>query len=546
MEFSDTPDKKVVYYTKDGSVYVRDETNSERIGKDVHQLEFLNDDVYYTDTNSNLISYNLETREEKRLTNGAYDFHLMDGGKAIAYTDEAGVLHYLNLEENTDTVVSSNRIYIDTVVKEDETLYYVEVNDSDGISTLYRANVVESTRPEIMAEDINDFELVDDHILYKTSDLALYQLQADDIAKRIAMDVWEYDILEDQIIYLDKDDTLYTWNKEEATESIVGHNVQSYEHFSNGRIFYLTEDKELFEGSTKLANNVDTYGSFYDTLVYASDDALYMIEGSAEETVVLDEELQDYSAGYYQNQLVYQNNLDITNISGIWELTNSASDKEYFEIKPNGEFKTLVEEDSIELTEDYSHYNELILADSYNRLTFSFEGETLVLKLNESTYDLKPSSQEDANIYIEEIEQERQLAEEKREKERKEREEREEQEIAKTQAQSVVKQFITYLPEAINTGSFYYISSYIDESSDFYEEQSKFVESLYQSDIAEELEDYQISDVSVNSDGSVTVQTREVFKIYNGETESTSEYNAEYTLNKVNNNYRITSLSTDL
>lgn len=109
-------------------------------------------------------------------------------------------------------------------------------------------------------------------------------------------------------------------------------------------------------------------------------------------------------------------------------------------------------------------------------------------------------------------------------------------------ASSTVNGFVTNLPAAVNDNNFSEIVSYMDPSSSFHGEQEAFVENTYERGITEELDSLDITGVTINDDGSATVTTTEAFTVFNDGSESTSQYNAEYTLEKINGDYLITSL----
>ncbi|MDO5457911.1 MAG: hypothetical protein Q4F26_06135 [Atopococcus tabaci] len=548
MYFSDTPDKKIVYYTDDNSVYIYGDSKSTKIGSDISKIELLNEDVYYSDYDSNLYSYNIETHEEKRISSNAFDFRLMDDGQSVAYTDDNGALYYINLEEETEVKIASGWVNITSIAEADENIYYIEEN-SGGSTNLYVANVVENTRPEIITEDVSDFKFHKNNIIYQTSDLGLYQFQEDNISKRISTDVNSFDILDNKIIYLDTNDTLYSWNQENDEESQIGHNTSSYQYFSNGRIFYLTNDGDLFNENIKLASDVDSYSSFYNTLVYAADDSLYIVKDEntdeSNEEFILADEIEDYSSVYYQNELVYQNNLSLADISGVWEIVRNenSNDKLYFEIKSSGELINLTESESSSIEEVYNGYNELTFSAGSLNFDFIREGDGYNLKIDSSSYPITRSSQKEADDYLIQLEEIAKVEEAIIRAEEKASEQADEIENAKY----VVEDFIYYLPDAVNYGSFHYISDYIAAGSDLYTEQFDFVMDLYDRGIGEQLQDFQIRDTAINEDGSISIKTREIFNIYNSQAaeESTSDYTATYTLEKNSNGYQITNISVD-
>jgi len=108
-------------------------------------------------------------------------------------------------------------------------------------------------------------------------------------------------------------------------------------------------------------------------------------------------------------------------------------------------------------------------------------------------------------------------------------------------ASAVVTNFIQNLPQAVNNNEFSAIAGYIDSSSDFYKSQSSFVTDTYDQGITEELDHFEIHEVSLDGE-TATVKATEQFTIKNGDSKSQSKYVAVYELKKIDGNYLITNL----
>lgn len=557
MNFTDTKDKKIVYIENDDSVYVYNDGSSEKIGSNVGVFQVIGNDVYYnTHEDNHLIVYNIETREEKRIASNVSDFRLLNDSNKILYLSEDYSLYYLDDREEKSLRISSNPVSLDEVVIIDEKIYFTEYHDSGN--QLFLEDLSENSRPEVVADDVYEFKVDGDTIYYLSSDSILYKLKDQGTSKRIAVDVVEFDQYADQLVFLDEDQNLHSWNTGSEELSTVGHDVVSYEMFTNGKLYYLTDNNDLFREKTKLASDVDYYSVFYDTLAYANDQSLYLIKGE-EEHLILEDSLDDYSVVYYQNNPVYENRLTLTDISGFWKFTDEAEEEQYLNIKSNGKMTGYSHdsEDVYDLEVFYSGYNDLqVMIEEYGEyLSFYYEEENLIIKFDSGqAYSLTRSSLTELDTYRENYEKEQEEKARQEEKERKEEEAREkERQIQEEKNQSleeasyVVEDFIRDLAPAVNNGEFYIISQYINPSSSFYDKQSEFVYDLYERGIVEELYDYDIIEMTMNDDQSITVKTREVFRVYNPETDkdSQSTYQAKYTLKKINGEYLIDQLDVE-
>lgn len=113
------------------------------------------------------------------------------------------------------------------------------------------------------------------------------------------------------------------------------------------------------------------------------------------------------------------------------------------------------------------------------------------------------------------------------------------------EASAVVSNFVKKLPDAVNNDNFAAIAPYIDPSSAFYDEQSSFVSTTHKNGITEKLDNMSILDVTLKDDGTAQVKSSEKFTIYNDGSESQTEYEATYSLKKIDGKYLITGLSLD-
>lgn len=536
----------IIYETEDDSnTYLHKDGVSERINMDTEHLAILNDVIYSID-DGYLVAYNFETREEETLTSGVNAFELTDDKKALMYTDEKGILFYYDLSEQNDRMISSYPVYLEDVEKRDDRLYFIE--NRDGGSDLFILNLKENQRPNLITENAEDFEMTDKGIVYTNDDSGLYHIEGNNAPKRLAADVSRFETWQDQVFYMDFDNDLHAVDLGSGSNELVGRNVFVFAPFSDGRIFYITHDRELFEGQTRLESDVDHLAIFYETLAYSKDDTIYLYENKSNEAQVLADELQDFSMAAYQNQLVYENLLSFSDLAGVWK---SEDDDIVIEIKEDGTLYSYLDDDTVTMSENDSEVDRLNASVAGSSVELSLDGDQLVWDQGFNTFRFSRSSPEEAEKLKAEAEEKERQEEEKRQKEEEEEKKREEaaekereDEREISRAESVVESFVNELPYAVNFGSFSNVLSLIDESSGFYQEQADFMEDLYDKGTTEYLNDYDILDTSLNSDGTVTVRTFESFDVMSGGSGhvSTSEYEAVYTLKKDGTSYKISNL----
>lgn len=536
----------IFYRTEDdGNAYVYKDGISERINMDTDHLAILNDVIYSID-DGYLVAYNFETREEETLTSGVNAFKITDDKKGLIFTDDKGILFYYDLSDKNDRMISSYPVYLEDVEKRDDYLYFIE--NRDGNPDLLIANLKENQRPNLITENAQDFEMTDKGIVYKNNDSSLYHIEGNNAPRRLAADVAEFQSKQKQVYYMNYDYDLHVLDLGSGSDELVGRDVARFAPFSDGRVFYLTNDGNLFEGQTRLESELDHLAIFHETLAYAKDDTVYLYENKSNEAQVLADELQDYSTATYQNQLVYENLLSFSDLAGLWK---SEDGDIVIEIKEDGSLYSYLDDDTVAMSENISEVDRLNATVAGSSVDLFFEGDQLVWDQGFNTFRFSQSSPEEAETLKaeaeekerkEEEERRKEEEEEKKRKEAAEKEREEEREVSR--AESVVESFINDLPYAVNYGDFNSILSLIDESSSFYQEQADFMEGLYDQGTTEYLNDYDILDASLNSDGTVTVRTFESFDVMAGDSGnvSTSEYEAVYSLEKDDGSYKITKL----
>lgn len=525
---------KIPYSTDDNYLHIYTGGSSTVIGEDIYDFEIVGDEIYYTTYQDNFYRFNLESKTEVLIDNNVNSFLLLSDEGELVYDNEDGGMYYLSSIDGDRIRIFSGWILLDSIKKEGNNLYFLErSNDSEAIIDLYRVNLEENYRVELLVNNVTNFDLSGENLYYSTPDHRLYKMEdLNANPQRLAIDVEHFELLNNHILVVDWDNTYYRFDEEDNSQTEIAKDVYSSFQTESDNLFYLNSDKELFYENIKLASNISRIGHFYDTIVYVDQDTL-KFKNDSNEAVELTIDIDEYTTIYYQNKLVYENLLELEDIVGPYTFDNGY-EQSYLEFTEDEELYFHDHDASLSLTVNYNSIHSMSLESHTGETVYvTLSGDDLEIEYNGRSFFATPTTPDIVEEYVSE--------KEKREAEEERRREREEKEL---EATYVVIDFVYDLPDAVNYGTYNYISHYIDPSSDLYTSQEEFVENAYNAGITESLVDMEVLDFKLNEDGTAQVLTVETFDIQNASgNESRSEYEALYDLKQVDGEFLITNLS---
>ena len=101
-----------------------------------------------------------------------------------------------------------------------------------------------------------------------------------------------------------------------------------------------------------------------------------------------------------------------------------------------------------------------------------------------------------------------------------------------------MEQYLKNFPDAVTRNDFLLISDYLKKGSDIYKEQESYV----QRDITEQLDSYELTDVSYNGDNNCVVSTRETYYVQvEGEALQLMTQECQYALEKNGDQWEMTA-----
>lgn len=514
----------VTYQNEESDLYlIEAEGESEKIASEVYLYELVGEDLYYVDMDGDLSIYNISDRQESDLANDVASFQLLSNDGEIVYLNNDNMLYYKNGKDES-IKISSEEAVMSFIKKMDDSLVYLRYDDES--LDLYATEISGEGKSEKIASEVTMVDYSDGDFYYINDDGNFYKKSTkDEDATKLASDVSDFTMKKGKLYFTDEDSNLYQLGDSDKKEKIAS-DVSRYNITPDGDVVYMNEDKELFVGDKKVASDIDDYSHYYGNVAFATKDGkLYLMEDMKEKKVI-EEDLSDFSTASYQNREVYSNEMSFEDIAGIWKAESDYATA-YIQIDKDGSFTELQSGDGESYTVDYAGFQSMNISSEYDSATITMnEDDTLTVTYDESkVLTFQKSSKQEADQYIKDL----QLQADK-------------EEIG-----TLIDGYLNEFADAVNYGYPDNLDNYIDSNSEFYNQQTAFVVSTYESNIREDLIDYHIENVESVEQDTYKVTVQEQFSIYKYEdsTETTSDYKNIYTIKRIAGDLLITNLEVN-
>lgn len=513
-------DGVIIYQNEDDDLYIiKIDAEVEKIASDVYQYELMDNDLYYVNYDGTFKMYNIKERTEEEIATNVESFMTFTKDGTLAYVNDDYFLYYRDGKDGESKKVFSETTIAETVQLVDKTLVYIG-SDSDS-SSLYMTDTTGEMTTKKIATDVRDYWYDNGTFYFINSDDNLFQKKADDdSAKKIASDVIDVTFDEQGVFYLDSEDIVYALDSKDEKKKVAT-DVLDYTITDEGDIIFQTTNDELFVDDKKIASDVEMYSYVYDNLIYSTtDDTLYMMEGMKEAQVV-DEDLSAYHYVFYHGEMVFNNVLGFKDITGVWR----SVDDDFIEIKSDGTIISILDQEQLKFEKEHADAKLLnAYNDEYEEYVIirQVDKETLIIESDyEEVYLYKSSHSEAEKFAVEE--QEASVQEE---------------------IDDLISSYVFDFEYAVNEGDSDYITDYISPTSDFYKQQVKFVQDMYEKDIYEELLNYEVMGTDKVNEDTYKVTVYEEFSIYNLDTGDETEKSFEnvYTVERIDGEFFITDL----
>ncbi|RST74306.1 hypothetical protein D4T97_011590 [Siminovitchia acidinfaciens] len=522
-------DKDIVtFQNPEGDLYVIiGENEKDKIASRVTHYKLIGSHIYYLNEGGNFLMYNIEDKQETEIASDVFSFTSLSDKEEVAYLNEDYALYYKSADDQQSIKITGNEVSPEYIIKVGSNLVYYNIED--GSQDIYVSSISEGGTSKKLASDIRDFQYEDGYYYYVNNDDNLYKKKEnDENSTKLASDVLDFKVKNGKVFFTDKDENLFQL-KDETPEKVAS-SVMYYEVTSKGDVIYKTDDEDLFLNNEKVASGVNLFSHYFGNLAFSSDDdKLYFMENMGDKKVIVDD-LNQFSNAYYQNTMIFSNELAFEDIAGVWK-ADVDEGIIYLEVNKKGTFTFLQTGDSEQLKKSYATYSSLNAMLDDTDITFSLaEDRGLTMTMNGISETLTKTTKEEAAEHYKNVA----VAKDKEE------------------VSYVMDQYLTNYEYGVNYGDGYYIKDYLNPGSPIYEEQLNYVESTYKRDIRVELEDYTIDSIISSGDGVYSVTCTEVFTIYGSDdtdnTGKTKKFKNTYTLKYIDGflitDIKVSSLDT--
>lgn len=511
----------ITYESLNGELYYLNADETEKIATDFTQYELNGDTIYFMKENDTLLKYNVKSNQEMKIAENAVHFQVLSKDDEIAYVNDDYFLYYQKGDEPSFKIASETVSARDIKKIDDNLIYYV---DNEGYYDLYIAPLATEKNSKILANQVKEYEYINGFYYYITEDGNLYKkVNANESATKIASDVIKFTVSDDNVYFLNNENILFQLGKENTADRFAN-SVEDFVVSQKNEVIYSTKEKELFVDDKKIGNGIEGFHYYFGNLAYTDESGkLYLLENLDEQQVVFDD-LQSFSNAYYQNEMIYRNELEFADIAGVWKNEEMDGYLSFFKIGNDGSFTFFAEDVPLQLEKSTSYsFNELQAYLDGTSVTFTPNSDkTLTMEYDDHLFILSPSSQEEVDKYH----SNQQL------------------EADKSSIEYLIDEYLTDFERAVNYGSPEYITDYMDPASSMYTEQINFVLDTYEKGIQEQLNDYSITNISPSSNNEYIVQVREIFTIYSEGTGTAKTYNNTYTIKYTNGQFLISDIKS--
>ncbi len=309
-------------------VYIFNTDNGEKnkITSDIKHLE-VNSDLSimaYIDDEDTLYIKKIEN-DEKEISTSINKFFLSEDGKQICFSNENGIYIYSLEKEDKEKITSDTYIYSVDFKSDGSLIYMIPYEDSDFSGKLYMKKLEQES--EKIASDVMNYEDTTNGTYYLDDDFELYFVNEEG-REKISSDVVSFASSNDgnTILYIDEDDILYRVSDGLEKEKLIS-DLISWDY--NGHRFVgLTNENDLYaidneNDKNKVAEDVKEFiiHPYSNNVAFLTNDNEVKLYKDIElELRTVIEKSDAYNKVYFGESLLYERNLSISDIKGIWKI----------------------------------------------------------------------------------------------------------------------------------------------------------------------------------------------------------------------------------
>lgn len=316
----------IVYLSEDESLYIKEkDSDKEKISSDVWAYEI--DDsgkfVYYLKGDGDLYLYSNGNSE--MISKDIHSFIMSSDGEDVVFLNNDETLYFKNINSEDKEKINVENVDISSVdiYPENTITFLSDVDEENYTGELYiynkdGENKISSDVKDYIKRD-NKFYYIDDNSILKEKNLG------DKKSKKILSDVDHIIETNDGIMYINKDGNVY-YKKDNKDPIKLEKNVLNKEVINignNEQLIYLTDNNKLFIGEEEIAKDVSNYVYNSQIIAYLTEDKkIYSYNIKDNSTNLEIDNAKEYSQIYLGDQLIFSNNLESSDLKGLWKLGN--------------------------------------------------------------------------------------------------------------------------------------------------------------------------------------------------------------------------------
>lgn len=512
----------ITFQDEEGDLYITKENGEkEKIASSVMQYDIMDGSILYVDDDGDFSKYHMKDKSEVELANDIVFFKNLNGKDEVAYLNDDYALYFRNIDDEESIKISSEEVYGDSIKKIGDQLVYFSTEDEES-GELFSAKIEEGTSPVKIASDITDYKYHDGYFYYVNNDENLYKKKADDEnSTKLASDVSYFKQKKDTLYYQDTENTLYKIEGSKEPKK-VSEGVLNFYITPDADVVYETEDEELFVNEKKVASDVQDYVHYFGNVAFSTKDDQIFLMKDMDEKQAIKEDLNEISSVYYQNSIIFTNELNFEDISGVWK-ADGEDGLMFIEIGKEGSMSYLFSDDVRNFEIDYAGYG--YLSASYDESSYRFElsGDD-TLNYSDEGFDISftKSSKQEAEEYYKKVQLE----------------------ADKEEISTLMDGYLNNFEDAVYYGDIYFIEDYMDENAPLFKQQEDFLVSAFEKSIQEDLIDYKIDSIESVGKDVYLVKVSETFSIYTGldGNEKEQSFHNNYTVKRIDGELLITDL----
>lgn len=300
-----------VFENLDGSVYIKkvNMPDKEKLAsQNIYELTFSDDsqimaylDEYHADSSKGELMLLIDGYEKTKIASDIIDYQIPVLGDSIYFLNEDKSLYVKTIKDTEEDEKSKKKN-----------------KDEDQPIALKTINPIEKVK---LDDEVTDFDVTPDgsSIIYLDTDENLFLKRIGEQKVKIGSNVINIHLYNDSILFRDKENTLYTIDL--TLDSVAKKALEKVEKSEqpSDRAASPVKDK------VKLADEVEAYSTDKSLkyLVYKVTSGELYVRTKAQPTPVkVFENMDEFSALYFLNYLLYEKLVTINSLEGYWKTTD--------------------------------------------------------------------------------------------------------------------------------------------------------------------------------------------------------------------------------